>query len=117
MKYEYNGNLNSEDRIKAICNDIKNEYPEIPLEKLKKIAALEEPIIDKTNLIIKFKRLYNILIIINNDEKLSETYNKVMNDIANIYNMMSNEEKLTVSTILYNILEFKNNSGMVFPIN
>ena len=46
MKYEYNGNLNIEDRIVNVCNDIKECYPNIPIDKLKKIAALETPIID-----------------------------------------------------------------------
>ena len=72
MKYEYNGNLNIEDRIVNVCNDIKECYPNIPIDKLKKIAALETPIIDNiVNNKFKFKRLYHILLIINNDISLS----------------------------------------------
>ena len=69
MKYEYNGNLNIEDRIVNVCNDIKECYPNIPIDKLKKIAVLETPIIDNiVNNKFKFKRLYHILLIINNDK-------------------------------------------------
>ena len=40
MKYKYNGNLEIEDRINEVCNDIKNEYNDIPIDKIKKIAVL-----------------------------------------------------------------------------
>lgn len=116
MKYKYNGNLEIEDRINDVCDDIKNEYNDIPIDKLKKIAVLESPIIDPVNSKIKFKRLYNILLIINNDIKLSNTYDKVLKDLINIYNSIPKDEIDNETEIMDNILNFKNNTGEKFYI-
>ena len=116
MKYKYNGNLEIEDRINEVCNDIKNEYNDIPIDKLKKIAVLERPIIDPVNSKIKFKRLYNILLIINNDISLSNTYDKVVKDLINIYNSIPKDEIDDETEIIDNILKFKNNNGEKFYI-
>ena len=116
MKYKYNGNLEIEDRINEVCNDIKSEYNDIPIDKLKKIALLESPIIDPVNLKIKFKRLYNILLIINNDINLSNTYDKVLKDLINIYNSIPKDEIDNETEIIDNILKFKNNTGEKFYI-
>ena len=117
MKYKYNGNLEIEDRINEVCNDIKSEYKDIPIDKLKKIAVLEGPIIDSVNLKIKFKRLYNILLIINNDISLSNTYDKVLKDLINIYNSIPKDEIDNETEIIDNILKFKNNNGEKFYIS
>lgn len=116
MQYEYNGNLEAIERINEVCNDIKREYGDIPLEKLKKIAALESPITERVNYKMKFKRLYNILLIINNDITLSNTYDKVIKDIINVYNNISKNEIKDEDKILNNILKFKNNTGDRFYI-
>lgn len=116
MQYEYNGNLEAIERINEVCNDIKREYGDIPLEKLKKIAALESPITETVNYKMKFKRLYNILLIINNDISLSNTYDKVIKDIINVYNNISKNEIKEEDKILNNILKFKNNTGDRFYI-
>ncbi len=117
MKYEYNGNLNIEDRIVNVCNDIKECYPNIPIDKLKKIAALETPIIDNiVNNKFKFKRLYHILLIINNDISLSNTYNKVLEDIKKVYINIPNEEIEDEKDIISNILRFKNNNNETFYV-
>ena len=34
MKYKYNGNLEIEDRINDVCDDIKSEYKDIPIDTL-----------------------------------------------------------------------------------
>lgn len=116
MKYKYNGNLEIEDRINDVCDDIKNEYNDIPIDKLKKIAVLESPIIDSVNSKIKFRRLYNILLIINNDINLSNTYDKVLKDLINIYNSIPKDEIDNETEIIDNILKFKNNTGEKFYI-
>lgn len=116
MKYKYNGNLEIEDRINDVCDDIKSEYKDIPIDKLKKIAVLESPIIDPANSKIKFKRLYNILLIINNDISLSNTYDKVLKDLINIYNSIPKDEIDDETEIIDNILKFKNNNGEKFYI-
>ncbi len=117
MKFEYNGNLNIYDRIEEVSNDIKREYNDIPLDKLRKIAVLESPILEKANFKNKFERLYHILLIINNDINLSNTYTKVVKDIINVYNNIPQSEIEYEDKIIDDILKFKNNSGMVFPIN
>ena len=117
MKYEYNGNLTIEDRIKEVCNDIKREYKEIPLDKLRKIAVLEDPIIDNVNSKMKFKRLYNILLVINNDISLSNTYEKVVSDLLHIFSSMKDEEITNETEIINNILKFNNNNGEKFYVS
>lgn len=114
MRYEYNGNLEIEDRIDEVCSDIRSEYKDIPLEKLKKIAVLESPITYPVNSKIKFKRLYNILLVINNNVNLSSTYDKVLKDLVSIYNNMSKDEIDDEMEIMDNVLKFKNNSGERF---
>ena len=116
MKYKYNGNLEIEDRINEVCNDIKSEYNGIPIDKLKKIAALELPIIEPVNFKIKFRRLYNILLIINNDISLSSIYEKVLKDLINVYNNIPKDEIDNEQEIIDNILKFKNNNGEKFYI-
>lgn len=116
MNYKYNGNLEIEDRINEVCNDIKSEYKDIPIDKLKKIAVLESPIIDPVNSKIKFRRLYNILLIINNDINLSNTYDKVLKDLINVYNNIPKEEIDNEQEIVDNISKFKNNNGEKFYI-
>ena len=114
MRYKYNGNLEIEDRIDEVCSDIRSEYKDIPLEKLKKIAVLESPITYPVNLKIKFTRLYNILLVINNNVNLSSTYDKVLKDLVSIYNNMSKDEIDDEMEIMDNVLKFKNNSGERF---
>ena len=116
MKYKYNGNLEIEDRINEVCNDIKSEYNGIPIDKLKKIAALELPIIEPVNFKIKFRRLYNILLIINNDISLSSIYEKVLKDLINIYNSIPKDKIDNETEIIDNILKFKNNNEEKFYI-
>lgn len=116
MKYKYNGNLEIEDRINEVCNDIKSEYNGIPIDKLKKIAALELPIIEPVNFKIKFRRLYNILLIINNDISLSSIYEKVLKDLINVYNSIPKDEIDNETEIIDNILKFKNNNEEKFYI-
>ena len=117
MKYKYNGNLEIEDRINDVCDDIKSEYKDIPIDKLKKIAVLESPIIDNiVDAKFKFRRLYNILLIINNDISLSSIYEKVLKDLINVYNNIPKDEIDNETEIIDNILKFKNNNGEKFYI-
>ncbi len=111
MEYRYNGNLSIEERIYDVCNDIRSEYSGIPLDKLRKIAVLEGPIIDEVNNKMKFKRLYNMLLVISNDISLSNTYDKVVSDLLHIFSSMDDEEIDNELGIVNNILRFKNNSG------
>ena len=117
MEYKYNGNLEIEDRINEVCNDIRSEYKDIPIDKLKKIAVLESPIVDIVDSKIKFKRLYNILLVINNDIDLSSTYDKVCKDLIDIYDSISKDKIDNETEIINNILKFKNNNGERFYIN
>lgn len=117
MKYKYNGNLEINERIDEVCNDIKSEYSDIPIDKLKKIAVLEGPIIDFVSSKMKFKRLYNILLVINNNIELSDTYDKVVNDLINIYNSIPKNEIEEETKLIECVLKFKNNSGNKFCVD
>ena len=87
MKYEYNGNLLEEDRIKQVAEEIVTKYPNIDLEKAKRIAMLEGKITDHLTAEDELNRLYNTMLI-NNDNKeiVMQVYNDFVNTIKNNYN-------------------------------
>ena len=71
MKFEYNGNLEESKRVLLVANEIKLAYPEIEMKDAKIIASLEEPITTMKTSEMEFKRLYNILFIMQKDKYLS----------------------------------------------
>lgn len=67
MKYEYNGNLLEDERIKEVANDIINTYPQISIVKARQIAMLEGSISEDYNVEMAFNRLYNIMLVMSDD--------------------------------------------------
>ena len=82
MNFEYNGNLEERERVLQVAQEIINYYPEVTFEKAKLIASLEEPITKDVDGIMYFKRLYNILFIVQQDKNLSA---KIYNEIIKVY--------------------------------
>lgn len=80
MNYEYNGNLLEEDRINLVVDDIINCYPQININQARQIAMLEGRISTDKNIEIEFIRIYNIMLVMNNDKCfLSEIYPNILN--------------------------------------
>lgn len=121
MKFNYNGNLTEEKRIIDVANDILNEYPEINKTKAFIIASLEEPITTyNQDLNIEFKRLYNMLFILNNDYNLKDTYNNIQKKINNVYIKIISKESdynkiYLVNNIMKELNSYFNNERITFP--
>lgn len=111
MKYEYNGNLLEDDRINLVVNEIIKKYHWIPKEKAKEAAMLEGKISEDKNIDIEFNRLYNIMLVINDDKK---NLRNVYIDYLNLLNDNKGYEKvgyyyniaIEISNFLMNKREF-----------
>lgn len=63
MRFEYNGHLLEEDRIKLVAKEIIDQYPKISIEKAKDAAMLEGKISSKKTVNDELNRLYNIMLV------------------------------------------------------
>lgn len=70
MNFEYNGNLLEEDRIASVVNDIVSKYPQINKDRAKQAAMLEGKISSTVTSSNKLDRLYNIMLVCNDDKDL-----------------------------------------------
>ena len=88
MKYEYNGNLLEEDRIKLVAKEITAKYPQISIENARKVAMLEGKVSGPKTIKDELNRLYNIMLINSEDKQIVKTvYQDFMNIIIkNYYN-------------------------------
>ncbi len=68
MSYEYNGHLIDDERVNLVAHEIMDKYPEIDVIKAEQIARLEGSISTEPNINVKFNRLYNIMLIMHDDE-------------------------------------------------
>ena len=62
MEFDYNGNLTYQERINKVSKEITSYYKEINEKEAKLIASLEDAITTQPTPIIKFIRLFKILI-------------------------------------------------------
>ena len=116
MNCEYNGNKLLNERIDLVANDIISFYKDIDINVAKKIALLEEPIIDDYNKSMHFKRLYNILLFIQNDKEL---FNRVLVDLKNVYidyKLNPNSYENLFDSIVFEINRFTNKERIDFPV-
>lgn len=115
MNFEYNGNLEESKRVLQVAEEIVNYYPEITLETAKIIASLEEPITTEVNSVMCFKRLYNILFIIQNNTNI---FLKIYNDIVNTYNLYltSNNNDEILNRMMEELSKYVNKKRIDFPI-
>ena len=70
MNFEYNGNLLEEDRIVNVVNDIVSKYPQVGKDRAKQAAMLEGKISSTVTSSDKLDRLYNIMLVCNDDKDL-----------------------------------------------
>ncbi len=68
MNFEYNGNLLEEDRIVSVVKDIVSKYPQISKDMAKQAAMLEGKISSTVTSSDKLDRLYNIMLVCNDDK-------------------------------------------------
>ena len=115
MNFEYNGNLEERERVLQVAQEIINYYPEVTFEKAKLIASLEEPITKDVDGIMYFKRLYNILFIVQQDKNLSA---KIYNEIIKVYNLylVSSLHDDTIDSIMTEITKYLNGERIDFPV-
>lgn len=87
MKYEYNGNLTEEERINLVANEIINEYPVIDIEAAKVAAMFEGKISKNITANDKLNRLYNIMLVNQNNKiinaKIFKDYLAIIKDNKN----------------------------------
>ena len=104
MKYEYNGNLIENDRIALVANEIISKYNNITREEAEDIALLEGKISEDKNLDMQFTRLYNIMLVKQDDKNTVKLVYKDLIDILNA-NKADNNIKYYYD-VLYQILRF-----------
>lgn len=115
MDFEYNGNLEEKQRILQVAQEIISYYPEVTFERAKLIASLEEPITKNVDVIMYFKRLYNILFIVQQDKNISA---KIYSEIIKVYNLylVSGLHDDTIDSIKSEITKYFNKERLDFPV-
>ena len=67
MIFEYNGNLNFNERVEKVTNEIITMYPNIERSKAKMASIMEEPINNHLTYRNIYNRYYNIILANIND--------------------------------------------------
>lgn len=106
MKYAYNGNLLEEDRVLLVAKEIMSKYPEITFLQAQMTARLEGYISDTVTPDDKLNRLYNIMLINQNDTKLiSKVYQDYIGILKSELNKIKNYKYITVSNMLKDYID------------
>jgi len=115
MSFEYNGNLEEDKRIMKVAMEIISVYPKIELNYAKKIATLESPITINPNPIMHFKRLYNILFVMQSNVVI---FNEVLEDIIKAYNACVKYYQIDglIGAIMNQLIRYVNKERFTFPI-
>lgn len=91
MKYEYNGHLLEEERVNLVAQEITNKYPKISYGKAKDIARLEDSISSEPSLKMEFNRLYNIIVVMQDDLGIVK---KIFIDLTEVINKYKDDTNL-----------------------
>ena len=91
MKYEYNGHLLDKERVNLAAQEIILKYPKINYGKALDIASLEGSISTEPNLEMEFGRLYNIMLVMQDNE---EVVKEVFIDLAEVINKYKDDNNL-----------------------
>ena len=106
MKYAYNGNLLEEDRVLLVAKEIMSKYPEITFLQAQMTARLEGYISSKATSDDKLKRLYNIMLINQNDKNLiTKVYQDYTGILKSELNNIKNNKYITLGKILNDYIE------------
>ena len=115
MDFKYNGNLTFDERVNQVAKEITDYYKDIKKSEALMIASLEDPITTDITPIIKFKRLYNIMFIMQQDKNI---FNKVYKDLENTfkeYLSLGLEEK-RIDRMMEEIIKYKKQERLDFPV-
>ena len=82
MEFEYNSNLEFEERVELVSKEIKKKYSDISNKSIIEAASIANVIDDYVTNDDKFDRLYHILLVL---DKNKEDSTVVFNDLYNIY--------------------------------
>lgn len=111
MKFEYNSNLDFDDRVSLVFNEIKSAYPKIDDLSASKASIIAFPINDYVTSDDKFDRLYKILLFLN---KNNAEYPRVFNEMFDLF-----EEGLSdyrYNDIMMEITKYLNGDRKTFPL-
>ena len=110
MRFEYNSDLDFDERVEFVFHEIKDAYPEIEDFLIRDISENTLPIDDKVSNDDKFDRYYLILRIIGRDHP---SFSQVFNDLYNVYeDGLHNKVYLNV---MPKIIDYANGSRSDFP--
>lgn len=110
MKFEYNANLQFQERIEQVKKEILEEYPLISEDYALLAASLSSTIDDKSTNDDKFDRYYYLLKIIG---KENEEFSHVFNDLFNLYQKGFKKNINNLLTI--SIIDYITGSRKKFP--
>lgn len=108
MNYEYNGNLEEDERISQVTKEITLKYPFISLDNAIKASTLEGKIDKEVSITDKLNRLYNIMLVNSNNKDIVmiifKDYLELLknNNIDNKYYYLSQ----SINEYLYNYSDF-----------
>ncbi len=85
MIFEYNGNLNFNERVEKVTNEIITMYPNIEKSKAKLASIMEEPINNRLTYKNIYNRYYNIMLAnINDEEFQKDVYFDMVEILGNV---------------------------------
>ena len=115
MEFKYNGHLTFKERVSQVSNEITAYYKDIDKNKANMIAGMEDVITTDVNPIIKFKRLYNIMFIMQQDKNI---FNKVYIDLVKVFReyLESKLEDEKIDKIMEEIIKYKKQERLYFPV-
>lgn len=102
MKFVYNGNLLEDERIEKVSKEIREAYPFVTFEEAKEVAMLEEPISKTKDFAMEFKRLYNLLLILQDKGKA----NLVCKDLFTLVKNVDLDKESKYSNIVEEVYRF-----------
>ena len=112
MDFEYNGNLLEDDRINLVANEIVKKYPQVSFEKAKEAAMLEGKISAPKTLIDELNRLYNIMLVSNDNKNLvTVIYKDFLHLLSDSHFDVTSDRYIYVAYGISNYLE----NNMEFP--
>ena len=112
MNYEYTGNCTLEEKVNIVSKEIMEAYPEITLKDARYIAMLDNKVTKEADGHIKFRRLYNILLITFSNTII---FNKVLKDMISAYNSIK-DKTISETNLFEDIILFYKGELETFPI-
>ena len=114
VKYEYNGHLLEEERIEKVALEIVEKYPHVSMDQARDAARLEGRISTEKDALMQFDRLYNIMLIMEDDRRgMLPVYNDLVEVLKNNSEDENAERYFKLALGIQDYL--KNNGEFPFP--